>query len=146
MTLNASARAGASSLTSCVADHFAVLVDHRDAAVLARVGQVVDDGVEQLLHALVLERRAAEHRHELAGDRALADALLEHARVELAVLDELHERFLVHRERVLEQFLAQLGIRSIQSLSAVDANLKRPSIWSSGTVSHFASLSSESQM
>ena len=36
--------------------------------------QVVDDRVEQRLHALVLERRAAEHGHELDGERAGADA------------------------------------------------------------------------
>ncbi|MNC93017.1 hypothetical protein D3C83_95560 [compost metagenome] len=61
-----------------------------------------------MLHAFVLERRAAENRHELPGDRALANARLEHGRVELAVLDELHERVLVERERVLEQLLLQL--------------------------------------
>ena len=35
--------------------------------------QVVDHRVEQRLHALVLERRAAEHREELQRDAALAD-------------------------------------------------------------------------
>ena len=35
-----------------------------DAAAIDRRGQIVDDRVEQRLHALVLERRAAEHRHE----------------------------------------------------------------------------------
>jgi hypothetical protein len=35
-------------------------------------GQVVDDRVEQRLHALVLEGRAAQHGHELAVDGALA--------------------------------------------------------------------------
>jgi hypothetical protein len=34
------------------------------------IGHVVDDGVEQLLHALVLERGAAQHRHDLARHRA----------------------------------------------------------------------------
>ena len=90
------------------ADDLAVRVDHADAAVLAGVGQVIDDGVQHLLHAFVLERRAAQDRHELAADRALANARLEHGRIELAVLDELHERVLVERERVLEQLLAQL--------------------------------------
>ena len=37
-----------------------------------RARQVVDDGVEQRLDALVLERRAAEHRHDVVGDRAVA--------------------------------------------------------------------------
>ena len=51
---------------------------HLDALDVGHVGrrrQVVDDGVEHGLHALVLERRAAQHRHERVGDRALADAL-----------------------------------------------------------------------
>ena len=38
-----------------------------------RAGQVVDDGVEQRLHALVLERRAVEHGHDLVGDGAGAE-------------------------------------------------------------------------
>jgi hypothetical protein len=33
-------------------------------AAIRRRGQVVDDGVEERLHALVLERRAAQHRVE----------------------------------------------------------------------------------
>ena len=37
------------------------------AGAIERRRQIVDDGVEQRLHALVLERRAAEHRDE--GDR-----------------------------------------------------------------------------
>ena len=37
------------------------------------LGQEVDDGVEHGLHALVLERRAAQHRHEAERQRALAD-------------------------------------------------------------------------
>ena len=41
---------------------------------VGRRRQVVDHGVEQRLHALVLEGRAAEHGHEGIGDRALADA------------------------------------------------------------------------
>jgi hypothetical protein len=35
----------------------------------------VDHGVEQRLHALVLEGRAAQHRHELQADRRLAHRL-----------------------------------------------------------------------
>ncbi len=58
---------------------------------------------------LFLNDEPHEDRHELAADRALADARLEHGRIELAVLDELHERVFVERERVLEQLLPQLG-------------------------------------
>ena len=126
MTLNASARAGRVVAHFLLADGLAVRVHQGDAAVLAGVGQVVDHGVEQLLHALVLERRAAEDRHELAADRALADAGLEHGGIELAVLDELHERVVVEGQRRLQRVLAQLrACWSIHSLSRVVANLKR---------------------
>ena len=40
---------------------------------LGRVRQVVDDAVEQQLHALVLERRAAHHRRHLERERRAAD-------------------------------------------------------------------------
>src|SRR5215471_17022549 len=49
---------------------YRVALDGRD---VQRARQVVDDGVEHGLHALVLERRAAQHRGERAGDRRPAD-------------------------------------------------------------------------
>ena len=79
-------------------------VDALDRRDVERARQVVDDRVEQGLHALVLERRAAEHGHDLAahrrgahavaqvvgGDLLVADVLLEHVLVELADdVDEL---------------------------------------------------------
>ena len=42
----------------------------------SRRRQIIDHRVEQRLDALVLEGRAAQHRHEGEGDRALADAAL----------------------------------------------------------------------
>ncbi len=45
-------------------------VDALDRADVERRRQVVDDRVEQRLHALVLERGAAEHRVELDVDGA----------------------------------------------------------------------------
>ena len=60
----------------------------------ARVGfaiggrrQEVDDGVEQRLHALVLERRAAHHRIEGARDGRLADQLAQRVLVGLLALE-----------------------------------------------------------
>src|SRR5690606_3302038 len=91
-----------------LADDVTVLVDDVDAAVLARIRHVVDDAVEQLLHALVLERRAAEDGHEVVLDRAFADALLQRLEVVLARLDEVQECLVVLRERGLEHFLAHL--------------------------------------
>ena len=91
-----------------LADDLAVGVDHRDAAVLARIRQVVDDAVEQLLDALVAVGGAAEHRHQLAADRALADALLEHGRIELASFEQALEGVVVHGQGGFEHVLAQL--------------------------------------
>ena len=52
---------------------------HLDAFDRRHVGrrrQVIDNGVEQRLDALVLEGRAAQYRHKGRGDRPLADAAL----------------------------------------------------------------------
>ena len=105
MILNASAANGSSSSAwrSSVVLELArrIPVIARD---VERAGQVVDDRVEQRLHTLVLERGAAEHGHDLAGDGGgadrgaevvggdllLADVLLEHVLVVLAHdVDEL---------------------------------------------------------
>ena len=50
-----------------------------DGRHVQRRGQVVDDRVQQRLHALVLERRAAQHGGQLGRQRRLADRLLEHS-------------------------------------------------------------------
>ena len=56
-------------------------------------GQVLDDGVEQGLDALVLERRAAQHRVELVGQGGATDRGLELLDGELALVEELlHDR------------------------------------------------------
>ena len=63
---------------------------------LGRVRQVVDGGVEDLLHADVLERGAAEHREALDLDRALAERGLDLRIGDLGRIGEvlLHERVL----------------------------------------------------
>src|SRR3546814_15392308 len=48
---------------------------------------LVDDAVQQRLHALVLERRAEQHRPEGAGNGALADAGLQHVGRRLPTLE-----------------------------------------------------------
>ena len=49
--------------------------DHRGN--VKRAGQVVDDCIEHLLDALVLERRASQDRDDLGADRAQAQAALD---------------------------------------------------------------------
>ena len=68
--------------------------------------QVIDDGVEQRLHALVLEGGAAQHRIERAGDHGLADQLLEGRLVGLLAVKESLERRVVELDRGFDQLLA----------------------------------------
>src|SRR5215210_5811646 len=73
-----------------------------------RAGQVVGDGVEHGLHALVLERRAGDDRVDLTGDRGLADRGLDRVdRDVLAAEVGLHDRVVEVRD-ALEELLAVL--------------------------------------
>ena len=73
-----------------------------------RARQVVDDGVEQGLHALVLERRAVEDRDDLAGDGAVADGAAEVVDGDLLLADELLEDVLVERAEHVDELGAVL--------------------------------------
>jgi hypothetical protein len=90
-----------------------------DRGDLERRGQVVDDGVEQGLHALVLEGGAAQHGHELVVDRRLAQTGLELLHGELAVLEEGLEQVLVG----LGDLLHQLGAVHLGLLAQVLGDL-----------------------
>ena len=57
-------------------DLVVLVVDALDRRHVERRRQIIDHRVEQRLHALVLERRAAQHRIERAGDHGLADQRL----------------------------------------------------------------------
>ena len=89
--------------------------DHRRHVERAR--QVVDDRVEQRLHALVLEGGAEQHRRDLVGDRAGAERALDHLRRHRGlVLDVRLEHLVVEvRDRVdqlvvvLVRLLGELG-------------------------------------
>ena len=70
--------------------------------------QEVDDGVEHRLHALVLERRAAQDRHEVVADRALADRALDLGHGELLTAEVLLHQVLVLGGDRLEQVVAVL--------------------------------------
>ena len=62
-------------------------------------GEVVDDGVEQRLHALVLEGGAVEDRDDLAGDGAGADGRAQVVDGDLLLADVLLEDVLVEAAR-----------------------------------------------
>ena len=69
---------------------------------------VVDHRVEHRLHALVLERGAAQHRHDLARDGAHAQALLDFVDGELAVSEVAVHQLLVRFGGALEHLFAPL--------------------------------------
>jgi hypothetical protein len=70
--------------------------------------QVLDDGVEQRLDALVLERRAVEDRHDLVRHRAGAHGAPHVVDGDLLVADVLLEDRLVERRQHVEEGLAVL--------------------------------------
>ena len=63
---------------------------------IERRRQKVDDGVEQRLHAFVLEGRAAHHRIEGARNGRLADELAQRVLVRLFAIKEGFQRRIVH--------------------------------------------------
>jgi hypothetical protein len=80
-----------------------------DGLDVERRGQVGDDGVEHGLDALVLERRAGEHRGELAGDGRATDRGVELVLGGLFALEVLlHHRVVGLGDR-LEETVAPLA-------------------------------------
>mmetsp|Transcript_68955 Transcript_68955/g.202419 ORF Transcript_68955/g.202419 Transcript_68955/m.202419 type:complete len:844 (-) Transcript_68955:12-2543(-) len=88
-------------------------------------GQVVNHGVEQGLHALVLEGGATQHRHEAEIDRALADALLERRHVGLlARLQVLLQHLLILLHGRLHELGAVLRNQVLHALRDVIGDVK----------------------
>ena len=80
-----------------------------DAGHVDRGGQEVQHRVEQRLHALVLERGAAQHGAEVALDGALLDGALQRLDGHVALVEILLHALVIHRQRGVEQVLAVLG-------------------------------------
>ena len=93
-----------------LAGHFfaVVRVDALDRRHVERRRQEIDDRVEQRLHALVLEGRAAENGKESAGDDGLADEALEGRFVRLLAFEEGGHGGVVEFDGGLDQHLAIL--------------------------------------
>jgi hypothetical protein len=75
---------------------------------VVRRREEVDDRVEERLDALVLERGAAEDRHELHGDRRRADALADLVVRELLAGEVLLDEDLVVLDDHVDQGAARL--------------------------------------
>ena len=84
-------------------------VDALDLAAIDRRRQVVDDGVEQGLHALVLEGRAAEHGMEGAALNRGADQTAQRLGVGLGAFEIGLHRHVVHLDGGFDQLVAVFG-------------------------------------
>ena len=87
---------------------FGLVVEARRRGDVHRRGQVFDDGVEQGLNALVLERRAAQHRIEGAGQHGLAHALVQHVGGRLVAVEVGFHRLVIEFDGVLDHEVARL--------------------------------------
>ncbi len=85
---------------------FGLVVDARRRGDVHRRRQIIDHGVEQGLHALVLEGRAREDRIEGAREHGLTDALLQHRFVRLLAFEVGFHRLVVEFDGVLDQVVA----------------------------------------
>ena len=83
-----------------------VAFDRRD---VDRRGQIVDDGVEQQLNALVAVSGTAEHGGDVHREDALADRLFDLVGGDFLLFEQLLHQLLVEHRRVVEQFLSRLG-------------------------------------
>ena len=87
-------------------DLVALEIDALDRRHVERRRQIIDHGIEQRLHALVLERGAAQHRKERAGNGGLADEALERRLIGLLAFEVGGHRVVVELDRRLDQLLA----------------------------------------
>ena len=76
-----------------------------DGRHVERAGQIIHHGIEQGLHALVLERRAAQHGHEFLVQRTLADQLLQRRHVRLIAFQIGFHGIIVLLDSKLDQTL-----------------------------------------
>ena len=87
-------------------DLVALVVGALDRGHVERRRQIVDDGVEQRLHALVLEGGAAQHRIEGAGQHGLADQPLQRRLVRLVAVEKGGQRIVVELDGGFHHLLA----------------------------------------
>ncbi len=77
-----------------------------DIGLVGRRGQVVDHGVQQVLHGLVLEGRTHQHRHRLEAQGGGAHRFLQHGLRNILLLQEQLHDIVVQLGQALDQLLA----------------------------------------
>ena len=87
-------------------DLVALVVGALDRGHVERRRQIIDDGVEQGLHALVLEGGAAQHRIERAGQHGLADKPLQRRLVRFGAFEIGRHGVVVELDGGFHQLLA----------------------------------------
>src|SRR5690606_21381795 len=105
-----------------------ILEDALDRRDVLRRRQIVDDRVEHGLHALVLERAAAEHGHDLVAQAPRAQAPLDFLLGERLALEVLLEELLAALGRGLDQLLAvllRLGLELVRHVHFLEADALR---------------------
>src|SRR6195952_324420 len=109
-------------------DRLVVLVHARNRRHVERRRHEVDHGVEHALHALVLERGAAQHWLDLGGDRARADGELDLVLGEVTDLEVLVHHLFARLGGGLEHVLAPLdglGLQFGRDLAVVELHALR---------------------
>ena len=122
--LNASAANGTSS-DGAARGGIAVRVDTLHRRTIRRRRQVVDDGVEQRLHPFVLERRAAEHRHNFAFQTPAGECRgLRSSTLEIAGDHVLAGDLVVAVGRGRDELVTILGGAALRSAAGIFALLE----------------------
>ena len=80
-----------------------------DAFAVNRRRQVFNDGIQQGLHALVLEGCAAQYRAEFAADGAALDAALQGFDTDIALIEIFFHRRFINADNSIQQLLAIFG-------------------------------------
>ena len=86
-------------------------IDAGDRWNIVRRGKEADDRIEHRLNALVLQRRAAQDRHELTGKRRGSESGAQLVGRELFVIQVAHHHLFVGLGNELDQMMARLGSR-----------------------------------
>ncbi len=90
---------------------FGIRIDAFDRGNIERRRQIIDHRIEQRLNALVLERRARHHRHQLERNRRPAQRRAQLRRLQLVLVEILGQDGVVVLGDILDDLVAMLFIK-----------------------------------